>query len=203
MTPLVLLRHGPTLWTREHRLQGRVDLSLDAGGRAEVRRWRLPPGIAAFHWLASPLVRCTETAALLGLTPEIDPRLIEMDWGRWEGSRVAELQAENGTEVAALEARGLDLEPPGGESPRRVQARIAPLLAEIGARGNPTGLLTHKGVIRAILALATGWDMMGKPPDKLAWDALHLFRLDAAGAPSVMRLNWRLAPSAAATETSP
>jgi len=203
MTPLVLLRHGPTLWTREHRLQGRVDLSLDAGGRAEVRRWRLPPGIAGFQWWASPLARCTETAALLGLTAGIEPRLIEMDWGRWEGSRVSELQEENAAEVAAFEALGLDLEPPGGESPRRVQERLAPFLAEIAAGGIPTGLLTHKGVIRAILALATGWDMTGKPPEKLVWDALHLFRLDTAGAPSVMRLNWRVAASSAGSEASP
>ena len=203
MTPLALLRHGPTLWTREHRLQGRVDLSLDAAGRWEVRRWRLPPGIAGFRWLASPLARCTETAALLGLEAEIEPRLIEMDWGRWEGFRVSELQAENAAEVAALEARGLDLEPPGGESPRQVQARLAPLLAEIAAQGKPVGLLTHKGVIRSILARATGWDMIGKPPEKLAWDALHLFRLDGAGAPQVLRLNWRLVAPAAAAERAP
>jgi broad specificity phosphatase PhoE len=168
-----------------------------------VRRWRLPPGIAGFQWRVSPLARCTETAALLGLVAGIEPRLLEMEWGRWEGSRVSELQEENAAEVAALEARGLDLEPPGGESPRRVQERLAPLLAEIAAGSNPTGLLTHKGVIRAILALATGWDMTGKPPEKLVWDALHLFRLDTAGTPSVMRLNWRVAASSAVSETSP
>ena len=84
-----------------------------------------------------------------------------------------------------------------------MQARLAPLLAEIAAQEKPVGLLTHKGVIRSILARATGWDMIGKPPEKLAWDALHLFRLDAAGAPQVLRLNWRLVAPTAASESGP
>ena len=77
MTLLALLRHGPTAWTREHRLQGRTDLPLDAAGRATVIGWRLPSELRSFCWLTSPLARCTETTALLGLHSEIEPRLIE------------------------------------------------------------------------------------------------------------------------------
>jgi broad specificity phosphatase PhoE len=192
MTMLALLRHGPTAWTREHRLQGRADLPLDAAGRSEVAGWRLPSDLSDLRWLMSPLLRCAETAALLRLRPEIEPRLVEMDWGRWEGRTVAELRAEHGAEMAAQEARGLDLKPPGGESPRAVQARLAPLLSEIAARSAPTGCLTHKGVIRAILALATGWTMAGRPPIKLDWTAVHVFELDARGTPSPARLNQSL-----------
>ena len=57
MTPLVLLRHGPTAWTREHRLQGRADLPLDEAGRATVRGWRLPPDLRDLLWFTSPLAR--------------------------------------------------------------------------------------------------------------------------------------------------
>lgn len=191
MTTLALLRHGPTAWTREHRLQGRTDLSLDAEGYARVRGWALPPELKALHWLTSPLKRCTETAALLGLEPAVEPRLVEMDWGRWEGRTIAELRSEQGA-LRNQEARGLDLEPPGGESPRAVQRRLAPLLAEIAAAGTPTGAIAHKGVIRAILALATGWDMTEPEPAKLAWDAVHVFRLDRDGAPRVQHLNQSL-----------
>jgi probable phosphoglycerate mutase len=49
--------------------------------------------------------------------------------------------------------------------------------------------VTHKGVIRAVLALATGWDMRDKPPHRLDWSAAHLFRLDASGEPRIARLN--------------
>ena len=197
MTLLVLLRHGPTGWTREHRLQGRADPALDATGRATVLAWRLAPELRGFRWLTSPLARCTETAALLGLETQIEPRLIEMDWGRWEGRTIAEVRADPGEEIAAQETRGLDLQPPGGESPRAVQRRLAPLLAEIAATGRATGGITHKGVIRALLALATGWTMVGRAPAKLDWAAAHVFRLEPGSAPSVMRLNQPLAAATA------
>ncbi|HXP74782.1 MAG TPA: histidine phosphatase family protein [Stellaceae bacterium] len=189
MTLLALLRHGPTAWTREHRLQGRFDVPLHAAGRAMVGNWRLPSELRALRWLTSPLARCIETAALLDLDAEVEPRLIEMDWGRWEGRTVAELRAEPGGEMAAMEARGLDLQPPGGESPRAVQRRLAPLLSEIAAKGTPTGCVTHKGIIRAILALAAGWTMVDPEPARLDWAAVHVFRLAPGGAPSVVRLN--------------
>jgi probable phosphoglycerate mutase len=192
-----MLRHSPTGWTREHRLQGRADRPLDAAGRAAVLDWRLPSELRRLRWLTSPLARCTETAALLGLETEIEPRLIEMDWGRWEGRTVAELRADPGEEMTAQEARGLDLQPPGGESPRAVQQRLAPLLAEIAATGKPTGAIAHKGVIRALLALATGWTMVGRAPAKLDWAAVHVFRLEPGGAPVIARLNQPLATATA------
>lgn len=194
MTRLALLRHGPTGWTREHRLQGRTDIPLDDDGRAEVRRWRLPPEAATFRWRASPLRRAMETAALLGIDATPEPRLVEMSWGQWEGRRVADLNAEEGAAFAAWEARGLDLEPPGGESPRAVQRRLAPLLKEIAEADRPVAAVTHKGVIRAVLALATGWDMTAREPAKLAWSALHLFDLRADGTPRIERLNLALVP---------
>jgi probable phosphoglycerate mutase len=201
MTLLALLRHGPTAWTREHRLQGRTDLALDAAGRRAVSGWRLPAEALGLHWLTSPLKRCRETAALLGLEPKIEPRLIEMDWGGWEGRTLVELRAEFGAEIAAREAQGLDLQPPGGESPRAVRRRLAPLLAEIAAEGTGTGCVTHKGIIRAILALATGWDMLEPEPAKLDWDSMHLFRLGSGGDVRVHRLNCTLARSRAGVHT--
>jgi probable phosphoglycerate mutase len=94
--------------------------------------------------------------------------------------------------MAEREATGLDFKPPGGESPRDVQARLQPLLAEIAAAGRPVGAVTHKGVIRAMLALATGWDMRGAAPFHLDWRAAHLFELDREGRPAPLRLNLAL-----------
>jgi probable phosphoglycerate mutase len=64
-----------------------------------------------------------------------------------------------------------------------------PLLAEIADSARSTAAITHKGVIRAVLSLATGWDMREKPPHRLSWSAAHLFRLDESGRPAVARLN--------------
>lgn len=193
MTTLALLRHAPTEWNAERRLQGRADIALSAAGRASLAAQRLPDEVAGFRHLASPLKRTRETADLLGLSPQIDDRLVEMDWGRYEGRAIAELRREQGEAFLANEARGLDFTPEGGESPRVVQMRVMPLLAEIAGRGEPTLAITHRGVIRAIYARATGWDMRGEAPHELDLYALQIFTLGARGEPALARLNVPLA----------
>ena len=193
MTLLALLRHGPTAANRERRLQGHLDFSLDPAGRVEVGSWRLPEFARAITWRRSPLRRCAETAGLLGLQAEPEPRLIEMDWGAWEGQLIATLRAED-SRFLVEESRGLDLSPPGGESPREIQQRLLDLFRELAEIGGDFGGVSHKGVIRTTLSLATGWDMRGRAPIRLQWNALHLFRLDRTGRPSVERLNWNLGP---------
>lgn len=174
-------------------MQGRADTSLLEESRAELARCRLPDEFAAFRVLCSPLKRCLETAAALRLVVMTDPRLIEMDWGAFEGRTLPALRAEQGEAFAANEARGLDFRPDGGESPREVNARVAPLLAEIARQDRPCLAVTHRGVIRAIYARAVGWDMMSKPPHELDPHALHLFMLDRDGRPRLSRVNVPLA----------
>ncbi len=196
MTRLALIRHAPTAWTERGRLQGRADVPLSAPGRAAAAGQRPPAELAGADWVSSPLARARDTARLMGVERvAIEARLTEMDWGRWEGRRLASLRAELGAAMADNEARGLDFRPDGGESPRDVQARLAPWLAQVAARKRPLVAVTHKGVIRAILALATGWDMTGTPPARLGWDCAHLFAFAADGAPTVERLNLPLARS--------
>ena len=80
-----------------------------------------------------------------------------------QGWRTADLRARAPAELADREALGLDFRPPSGESPREVGARVQALVAELVADPTPAVAVCHKGVIRAALALATGWDMRGKP----------------------------------------
>jgi probable phosphoglycerate mutase len=193
MTRLALLRHGPTAWNEAGMLQGRRDLPLSPAGSRLVAAWRVPEDLRGCAWVTSPLRRAVETAALLGLGEcPIEPRLTEMDWGEWEGHTLAELR-ETVPDMAAREAAGLDLSPPGGESPRQVQARLLPFLAETARRELPLGAVTHKGVIRAVYALASGWPMLGKPPDRLLAGTAQLFRLAADGMPRIVALNLPMA----------
>jgi broad specificity phosphatase PhoE len=172
---IVLIRHGRTAWNEEGRMQGRADLPLSLEGCAEVLGWHLPEAWADACWLTSPLRRATETAALLTDRPvDIEPRLIEMDWGAWEGFRLAELREKAPAAMAANEARGLDFRPPGGESPREVRARLESLFADL--TDELVVCVTHRGVIRAALSLANGWDMLAKPPLRLDDAALVLQR---------------------------
>lgn len=188
MTLVALLRHGDTAWSAEGRIQGRSDPPLSDAGRAAVKSLRLPAACRGMRIVTSPLARCVETAALLGAPQAARERLIsEMSWGAWEGRRLEELRAELGEAMRANEARGLDFRPEGGESPREVLARVREWLAAVA---EPTLAITHRGVIRAVLVAATGWDMVGKPPARLDWGAFHLFRLDKAG-PRIETLNLR------------
>lgn len=189
MTPFAILRHAPTAWNEAGRLQGRADPSLSQRGRAMANHWALPDAVAGFRWLASPLHRAVETAECLSLTAELEPALIEMAWGDWEGQTLTDLRAADPDGMAQTEALGLDLLPPNGESPRQVQARLVPLLRKLAAEGLPTGAVSHKGVLRALLSLATGWDMAGDPPVKLKPATLHLFALDADGRPELVQAN--------------
>lgn len=195
MITLALLRHGPTEWNRQHRLQGRSDLPLSAEGRAQVAAWRLPAELSSYRWWSSPLQRCRETAELLAQSMvaapaiAIESRLIEMNFGAWEGSTLEELRRRHGDRMAQGEAQGLDMQPPGGESPRQVQQRLRPWLAELAADGRNNFAVVHKGVIRALYALATGWTMERKSPDRLVFDCLQEFAVGSGGMLAVRSLN--------------
>ncbi|MEM7169139.1 MAG: histidine phosphatase family protein [Pseudomonadota bacterium] len=181
-TSLVLIRHGPTAWNAQGRMQGRSDQPLSEEGRRAVSGWRIRQDINFPHWRVSPLSRARQTAALLGHAEAVvDPCLVEMDWGAWEGLVLSQLRQRNRAQMAAEEAKGLDLMPPGGESPRQVQSRLAPFLRDIGSAGLPSVAVTHKGVIRALFAQASGWPMLGKAPVKLENACAHLFSVGPSG----------------------
>ena len=188
MTRIALLRHFETEWNRQGRIQGRTDppLAPDAARRAAGRR--LHGALAGMAWYASPLRRALQTAALLGLSdPRRDPRLMEMGWGEWEGARLAELRRSLGPDMARNEAKGLDFRPPGGESPRELRERFGHWLAEVD--GSDSAAVTHKGVIRAALSLALGWDMKGKAPVRSDWTCAHVFELDGRGGLTLARVD--------------
>ena len=176
MIRLALLRHGHTAWNRAGRIQGRSDIPLDAPARAALARRRLPaPWDAAALW-SSPLARAVETAEhVAGRAPRTDPALTEMHWGAWEGLRAADLHAEAGSGFRHVEHWGWDFTPPGGESPRVVAARLRPW-AE--ALREDSVAVCHIGVMRVLLACATGWDFDGPAPFAIKRDRLYVLTLD-------------------------
>jgi len=197
MSRIALIRHGPTGWNQQKRLQGQSDQPLSDDGRARVQTWKLPRTlIDEFHWVASPLIRAQETARILGLDPAPEPTLIEMHWGDWEGHTHIELAEKYGAEFKLRAGKGIDLRPHGGESPREVRERVAVWARTVGESGRPTGAVAHQGIIRAAISLATGWDMRENPPEKMDWDAVHLFHVSAEGAVEIDRLNVSLLPDA-------
>ena len=186
--PFALLRHAPTVWNGEGRLQGLTDTCLSPEGEAAARSWRLPEPADGWKRVSSPLQRARRTAELVrpSMPVAIDSRLREMSFGIWEGFSVKELRASGGEAFAAAEAAGLDFHPPGGESPRMTMARLSLWSSTLT---EPVVAVSHKAAIRALLALATGWNMLGRPPHKLDWKCLHFFVAHDAGRVKIERLN--------------
>ena len=193
---LLFLRHGLTEWNEAGRIQGRRDIPLTPGARLALSEQRLPGGLGrGCRWVSSPLRRARETARALGAEEiEIEPRITEMDWGEWEGTSLPALREELGEAMRANEARGLDFETPAGDSPRRVQARLRPWLMEIAKERRPVVAVSHKGVGRALLALAIGWDMKAKAPVRLRWEHAHRFEVSRSGGPRLAEPNVELVP---------
>ena len=186
--PFAILRHGPTDWNATGRLQGLTDTDLSPDGEALVRRWRLPPPADGWKRVCSPLRRARRTAELLrpAMPAGTDSALREMSFGVWEGRTLADLRADGGESFAAAEAAGLDFQPPGGESPRATMVRLAGWASSLR---EPVIAVSHKAAIRALLALATGWDMLGRPPHKLDWRSVHFFVVSGDGRVAIDRLN--------------
>ena len=182
VTPLLVIRHAETTWNADRRIQGSTDIDLSERGRDTAAACTVPVEFDGYRWVSSPLVRAQHTARLLGAKDiGLEPRISEMSWGEWEGLSLSELRQTLGDRMRENEARGVDFRPTGGESPRDVMQRLQPWLAEVAEQRVPTIAVTHKGVIRALLALATGWDMLAKPPCKLNWACAHLFCVSADG----------------------
>jgi broad specificity phosphatase PhoE len=193
MTRLIFLRHGLTDWNVERRMQGRRDIPLNDDGRAMVAAWRLPENLARCPVISSPLIRCLGTAEILktnnpGLGPvETDPRLMEKSWGVWEGRNLHEMEASVGPDIHSADHR-----PEGGESRRDMLGRVGAFLAEAALHDGPRIVVTHRGVIRTVYGIATGWDLSGETPEELSRRRAQVFVAGPDGTAQIEQLNLSL-----------
>lgn len=101
MPVIYFVRHGQTDWNAEHRIQGHIDIPINATGREQAARngtvlKDLLPDPDRFDFVSSPLVRAAETMRIvrreMGLDPSdyrTDLRLREIHFGDWQG-RISE-----------------------------------------------------------------------------------------------------------------
>ena len=95
-TTLFLLRHGRTDWNRIGRWHGQADVPLDELGVQQARAFaQLAPGLLPDVIVTSPLARARQTAAavagVLEVRVDVEPGLMEVDVGDWEGLVDAEV----------------------------------------------------------------------------------------------------------------
>ncbi len=156
---VVVVRHGQTEWSAGGQHTGLTDLPLLPGGEDDARRLR--PVLAERdieRVFVSPLTRARRTAELAGLFDDgietvVDPDLVEVDYGRWEGRTTPEIRAELG-HPWSLWADGTEPGDTPGESLVQVAERVdrvldraRPLLAD-----GDVALVAHGHVLRILTA---------------------------------------------------
>lgn len=194
---IAFLRHGPTAWNEAGRIQGHSDIDLSEAGAAKMAARRLPDHLLPARIYVSPLRRAQSTAALLGLTdPILDARLMEQNWGQWEGLRRDQIFAAHGKDafIRAGAERGEAFRPLGGESTGELHGRVAAFLRDVAADDGNAVAVAHLGVLRAAYTLATGWDMATPMPPALDVARILVLEVDGTGTPSVSALNLDFRP---------
>jgi len=187
---VALIRHGPTQWNDEGRLQGRQDIPLSEAGRLKMSALRPPAGFESVRAYVSPLSRARETARLLGLSNAVvDERLSEHGWGSWEGLTREEILTRDGQDAFERAGRGIDFTPSGGETTRELLARVDAFLHDIAKDKSDAIAVTHRGVLRTAYTLATGWDMASPMPAKLDLTCALILTLEADGQAEISELN--------------
>jgi probable phosphoglycerate mutase len=141
---------------------------------------------------SSPMRRARQTVEALGLgDPILDTRLMEQNWGAWEGLTRAQILARDGEDafVKAGSLQGEAFRPGGGESTGELHVRVAAFLKDLARADGDAVAVAHLGVLRAAYTLATGWDMATPMPADLDVSKILLLALDAEGKPKVESLN--------------
>ncbi len=194
---VILWRHARTAYNAGTRLQGQIDIPLDDVGtwqaeQAALDLWRryTPSRIVASD-LGRAVVTARGLGELVGLEPEVDPRLRERAFGEWEGLSAEEI-AERWPEEFAVWQRGEDPRRSGAETRAAVAERIAEAVRDHASRmeGSETLVVVSHGAaislgITALLDLdAVAWrGLVGL--HNAHWSVLRASRGDAVPA-------WRL-----------
>jgi broad specificity phosphatase PhoE len=197
---LAILRHGPTLWNAQGRIQGHTDIPLSDEGIAKMRGLLPPAPFEQARVFVSTSRRARQTAEALGLRDAIwDPRLMEQNWGDWEGLSRAAILVRDGDDAfrRAGAEEGDAFRPPGGESTAELHARVAAFLKDVARDERDAIAVAHLGVLRAAYTLATGWDMATPMPPDLDVSKVLVLNLTPEGVPAIHALNVDLIPRTA------
>ncbi len=150
--PIVYIaRHGETAWSLSGQYTGLTDLPLTERGERTARRLGERLGELEFvKVFTSPLQRARRTCELAGYgrVAEVDPDLVEWNYGAYEGRRTAEIRAERPSWLLFRDGC------PGGESPTDISARADRVVARLRAIEDNVLLFSSGHFIRV---LASRW----------------------------------------------
>jgi probable phosphoglycerate mutase len=165
-TRLIAVRHGETAWNVDTRIQGHLDIPLNATGLWQARQLAgALAGEAISAIYTSDLLRARTTAQAVadatGARLADEPGLRERAFGLFQGRTFAEIEAEQPEQARRWRQRDPDYAPEGGESLRALRERVIGTTHRVAAR-HPGGLVllvAHGGVLDVLYRAATRQDI--------------------------------------------
>lgn len=184
-TRLIAIRHGETAWNKDTRLQGKLDIPLNATGQWQAERaaqaLRDEPLTAVY---GSDLSRAWHTAQAIaaphGLVVQPELALRERGFGKFEGRTFAEIEALWPDEALRWRKRDIDyVAGETGESLMGFRARVTEVVDQLAARhaGELIALVAHGGVMDVLYRAATRqtlqaprtWQLGNAAINRLMW----------------------------------
>ena len=197
MITICLLRHGETAYNADgNKYCGRIDIPLTEKGISQAKRMNTLLQDFRFDQIfCSPLQRAKTTAEIASGTPEkvqVDERLIEVDFGQWEGKRSDDFIAEDPnswynwlSDPERFEAGRT------GENAKQVIARLDSFYNELLDKYDDQTILVvgHNGVNRLFMAQQLGMPLKNYRKIVQENSALTLITLDKHKGFNLLKLN--------------
>lgn len=193
MTEILLIRHGETAWNAIKRMQGHLDIPLNAEGErqaAALGRALLDEPLDAI--ISSDLQRARQTAQAIaaprGMVVQLERGLRERCYGAFEGMLYAEIEQRYPEAHAAWQARDVDVRfPPGvhvAETTREFSQRVISTITRLVSDGKyrKVALVAHGGVLECAHRAARGlslnhkrdFDILNASVNRFYWDGTGL-----------------------------
>ena len=162
-TRLCLVRHGETAWNAEHRVQGQLDVPLNAVGQAQALAAANVLRLEKFDAIySSDLSRARQTARpaadFLAMEILLEKDLRERHYGIFERLTYAEVQTRYPEDYARFEARDPEYAFRTGESLKDFSVRSISIITALAQRHQDQNILvvTHGGVLDKLYRFVTG-----------------------------------------------
>ena len=151
---IYLVRHGETEWSLSGQHTGMTDIPLTENGKRMAKE--LEPFFAKQKLslvLTSPLERARMTCELAGLgdKAEVDPNLMEWDYGEYEGLTREQIHTQSLNWMIFKDGC------PGGESPKQVEKRADQVIARINKAEGTVVLFAHGHILRVLVSRWLGF----------------------------------------------
>ncbi len=193
-TRFCLIRHGETAWNAEHRIQGQIDIELNATGEAQA--WAVREaleGISIDAAYSSDLGRAWQTAQIAiagrGIAVSPAPTFRERHYGVLQGLTLAEASLKQPEAVRHHRTRTPDFAFETGESIKAFAERVTKALAVLADRhGDATVVVfTHGGLLDVVFRIANGRDLSSPRDFPIPNAGLNWFDYESA---KITILDW-------------